>query len=346
MSSLGAAAFPLTDVFNPSVDAAYKCYRIPALVRSRIEPDTLLAFAEGRLFNCGDHGFVDVVSRKSLDGGKTWGAVVRVYGESSRAPSKNVTIGNPAPVVLSNGTLLLPVCRNNLDVLLLQSPDFGATWSAPRPVSTPPSWTWVATGPPGSVQLTAGPAAGRILVPIDYSGAGSGGYVSSALVSDDGGASFRVAAGGVAGGNEAQVAELAWQSTPSSSAALLSMRSATGRARLLARSDSGGESWGAPWPGVGEGECEGSTVALPASRVVLLSSAFSPERANMTLHFSLDAGATFAPLARVYAGPAAYSALAPRADEASVALLFERDGYAAISLATVPLAFEEKFIDS
>jgi len=326
---------PLTDVFDPAVDTAYACYRIPALVRDPRDAGSLLAFAEGRFFDCADHGHVDVVTKASADGGRTWGPVRRVYGESS--PAANVTIGNPAPVALSGGRLLLPLCRNNLAVLLLTSPDFGATWSAPTLVPTPPAWTWVATGPPGSVQLTAGPAAGRVLVPINHGEGGA--YTAGALVSDDLGATFRVGAGGVAGGNECQIAELAWESTAASSAALLSMRNARGAARLLARSDSGGEAWGAPWAGVAEGECEASTVALPRARVVLLSSAFDAARVNMTLHASRDAGATWAPLARVYAGKSAYSALSPAPDEGSVALLFERDGYARISLATLPLAF-------
>ena len=48
----------------------YNCYRIPAIVKA---PDgSLLAFAEGRLENCGDFGNVDILLRRSEDGGKNW----------------------------------------------------------------------------------------------------------------------------------------------------------------------------------------------------------------------------------------------------------------------------------
>src|SRR5690349_13089152 len=49
----------------------YSCFRIPAVVRST--QGTLLAFAEGRIDNCGDTGDIDLVLRRSSDGGKTWG---------------------------------------------------------------------------------------------------------------------------------------------------------------------------------------------------------------------------------------------------------------------------------
>jgi hypothetical protein len=48
------------------------------------------------------------------------------YGESS--PSKNVTIGNPAPVVVG-GSILLPFSRNNIEAGVLKSDDGGDSWS-------------------------------------------------------------------------------------------------------------------------------------------------------------------------------------------------------------------------
>jgi hypothetical protein len=65
------------------------------------------------------------------------------------------------------GVLLLPCCRNNTNVLLLNSTDSGLTWSLPRDLTSQvsqPSWSWYATGPPGGVQL----ASGRLLVPSNH----------------------------------------------------------------------------------------------------------------------------------------------------------------------------------
>ena len=69
----------------------YDTYRIPATVTTRA--GTLLAFAEGRHSGAGDTGNIDVVLRRSYDGGCTWGPtrVVASGGGDTR--------GNPAPVV-------------------------------------------------------------------------------------------------------------------------------------------------------------------------------------------------------------------------------------------------------
>jgi Neuraminidase (sialidase) len=48
----------------------YTAYRIPALT---VAPDgSLLAFAEGRRNSVGDSGEIDIVCRRSGDGGATW----------------------------------------------------------------------------------------------------------------------------------------------------------------------------------------------------------------------------------------------------------------------------------
>ena len=106
-----------------------------------------------------------------------------------------------------------------------------------------------------------------------------------------------------------------------------------GARRLAARSDDGGETFGAPWYTVAENECEASTIALPAHPAgprLVMSSALSPQRNNMTLLVSLDAGLTWTSVQQIYAGSAAYSAVVAVADDA-VALAFERDAYARIS---------------
>lgn len=116
---------------------------------------------------------------------------------------------------------------------------------------------------------------------------------------------------------------------------LLTSRSSVGGQRIAALSADGGDTWGAPRPIINETECEGSTVALPDRAALVTSSAFSAtSRANLTLHASADGGRTWAPVASVYAGSAAYSALCALGGGA-VGVLFERDGYGRISYAAV-----------
>ena len=332
--ALVGAAEPLVDVFVGRADG-YACYRIPASVRNTVNGN-LLAISEARRYNCGDAGYVDLVSKLSTDGGATWGALALIRSESG---ASNVTIGNPSPVLLSNGSIVLPFCRNNLGVGMLRSDDFGSTWSLVHfNLSLPSDFTWVATGPPGGIALSA--PSTRLLVPIDFRSRSTGNaYYSRALLSDDGGASWRLGSGSVSGGDECQVSELTWASPASPfRPLLLSSRSSVGNRRLAALSTDGGDTWGTPWQTIQESECEASTVALPVLQTLVMSSAFATTRINMTLHVSADNGRSWKPYATIYAGPSAYSSLVALGDGASVGLLFERDGYAKISYVPVTVS--------
>src|SRR4051812_2192704 len=59
----------------------YKCFRIPAIVTTT--RGTLLAFAEARKNNCSDAGDIDLVLKRSFDGGKTWSAMQVVWDDST-----------------------------------------------------------------------------------------------------------------------------------------------------------------------------------------------------------------------------------------------------------------------
>lgn len=321
LSMLLAPTTALVDVYTQRA-FGYACYRIPALLRT--PNGTLHLFAEGRKFSCNDHGFVDLVVRSSSDGGSSWGPLLVVRSESSAAA--NVTIGNPAPVALDDNHLLLPFSRDNTAAAVLHSADGGATWALGASLPVDARWRWVATGPPGALRVVAG-ALDRLVVPADHQDAA--GYASHAYLSDDGGASWTVSTS-VPQGNECQAAALPWVSA---STLLLSMRS-VGATRLAALSSDGGATWGPAWPTTRETECEGSVVALPAHRVLVQSSAFAAKRTNLTLHTSRDDGKTWLPVRQVYAGAAAYSSLA-LVGPAQVAVAFERDAYAAISLDVV-----------
>src|SRR5262245_56026055 len=81
------------DVFVAGKDG-YNTYRIPPAVRG---PDgSLLAICEGRKNNRDDHGDIDLVMKRSSDGGKSWGPLQVLYEEGGH---RRITIGNPCPVV-------------------------------------------------------------------------------------------------------------------------------------------------------------------------------------------------------------------------------------------------------
>ena len=81
----------------------YHTYRIPAIVVST--KGTLLAFCEGRMSGVSDNGNIDVVLRRSLDGGRTWTPLQLVWDEGPNV------CGNPSAVVdRTTGTIWLHKC--------------------------------------------------------------------------------------------------------------------------------------------------------------------------------------------------------------------------------------------
>ncbi|NUR84084.1 MAG: exo-alpha-sialidase, partial [Nonomuraea sp.] len=209
----------------------YHTFRIPAVVVT--SAGTVLAFAEGRRGSAGDSGHIDLVLRRSADGGLTWGPLQVVATEPRQG-----TVGNPAPVVLSDGTILLVSVRQGPTateekirrgqvpadagrrVFVQVSADDGVTWPAPREITADvkrPEWRWYATGPGHALRLRDG----RILVPGNHSLPPAGGDTGTegkyngghALLSDDGGRTWRIGyvddnPDGYVNANETTAAEL------------------------------------------------------------------------------------------------------------------------------------------
>src|SRR5687767_10054155 len=69
----------------------YHTYRIPSLLVTT--KGTVVAFAEGRRKGTSDTGDIDLLMKRSDDGGKTWSKQSMVWDEGPN------TCGNPCPVV-------------------------------------------------------------------------------------------------------------------------------------------------------------------------------------------------------------------------------------------------------
>lgn len=82
----------------------YAGFRIPAVVATGT--GDLLAFCEGRVASRDDFGNIDVVLKRSSDGGRTRGPL------QVAAHHGDALAGNPAPVVLDTGRVLLVHVRN------------------------------------------------------------------------------------------------------------------------------------------------------------------------------------------------------------------------------------------
>ena len=329
----------------------YNCYRIPAIVKA---PDgSLLAFAEGRLENCGDFGNVDILLRRSEDGGKNWSKmeVVADFGV--------LQAGNPAPVVdyfdpdYPQGRIFLfyntgdvseqdmRLGKGTREVHYITSIDQGKTWSKPTNITEQVhfnktttqghlDWRTHASTPGHALQFKRGAYQGRIYIPANHSTGepqdGFNEYRAYGFYSDDHGKTWSVSPDiDVPSSNEAIGTEL-----PNGDL-MLNIREQNGKTkqRLVALSSDGGASWKETYfdPSLITPVCQSSILLFEQKNQSLLiySGPNSPDkREKMTLKFSLDGGKSWVKEKEVYAGGAAYSDLV-QVDEEQVGLFYEKE---------------------
>lgn len=342
----------------------YASFRIPAVVTTRTPTTpvatpvttpapTLLAFCEGRVDSAADHGHIDIVLKRSTDGGRTWGPLQAV------ARNGNDLAGNPAPVVLDTGRILLVHVRaaagatedailrgrvkpaDGRRVWVQHSDDAGVTWSAPKEITgqvKKAGWRWYATTPGHAVQL----GTGRVVVPGNHTlpptGTDTGTeakYNSGhCLLSDDRGETWSLGyvdenTDGYVNANETTAAELpdgrVYFNTRNDTRSSRPPAPSPGN-RADAHSADGGRTLVKPFrpqAGLVTPVVQGSLLQLRDPDLLLYSGPADPAaRALMTVRVSADGGTTWRPAYTVDGLPAAYSDLV-RVDGATVGLLYE-----------------------
>lgn len=344
----------------------YACYRIPAIVRAT--NGMVLAFAEGRVAGCGDDGDIDLVLRRSTDGGKTWGPL-QVVSEGN-----GTTHGNPVPIVdQRTGRIVLvsthngaEPCRNGCDrdPYVQTSDDFGATWTAARELTAGklPAWNfWYATGPMHGIQLQHGKHAGRLIVGANhesYDGVGKHLYGTHLLYSDDSGQTWKIGAStsrddGRVIAQEVTVVEL----TDGNIYALARERGTDRGSRAYAISGDGGTTFKSRFknlPSLVMPDVQGAMLRFSArnqgdrrNRILFSSPAHASAREVMTIRSSYDEARSWETWNQgkvFYWGPTAYSDLVRLAgDEAG--LLYEAGAYTPYE--TIRYArFNEAYLDT
>lgn len=352
-SSVSASsASSRVDVFVRG-EGPYYCIKIPYLFST--QKGTLIALAEARYNSCSDFTATDLVMKKSDDSGKTWSQLEIFYGNSSLDKNISNVIGNAAPVqIAKTGRILIPFCRNNLEVFQMHSDDDGQTWHGPFavPSAVNPDWRWIGLGPPGAIQLMSG----RLVAPCYYSfwphwtdGTDTRAFL---LLNDDpNGAPTGWRIGAIAPGfqwtNENQAAELNANHILVGARGELDMR-------IQIESFDGGETLQYPYfNGVPNalGGCEGSTIFHRRFNTLFYSGVGStdPARYNMTLWMApiekyFQNGSTqIAPwrlLKTVDPNRTAYSSLVVLKDNLSVGLLYERSNLTDFIFLPTSISFE------
>ncbi|HBH54631.1 MAG TPA: exo-alpha-sialidase [Planctomycetaceae bacterium] len=316
--------------------AGYAVYRTPALVVS--SQGTVLAFCGGRVNDHKDEGDIDIVLRRSVDGGKTWGPL-QVLANDGLHPCKCV-----CPVVLDSGrvlalyvwnkSILSKEDRTTREVYEIHSDDDGLTWSQPRNITamvSQPDWGWSGTGPCHAIVKQREPHRGRIVVPGRH--AVGKGMVSHILYSDDQGATWHL------GGSldrkrstECTVVEL------STGELMLNSRNQRGdeEHRVVAISQDGGATFGPARIDRALVEPRGCQASLlfygldpqtGRGQVLFSNPADATQRSNGTLRLSVDDGQTWTRSFRYAPRPApyftGYSDIA-RLPNGDIAVLYER----------------------
>ena len=316
----------------------YNTFRIPSIITT--DSGVVLAFAEGRKNSSSDSGDIDLVLKRSTDGGKTWSDLIVIRDDSTNV------CGNPSPVIdRKTGKIFLLSTWNRGDdteseiinmtsvdtrrVYVMNSIDEGLSWSKPIEITDKvkkPNWTWYATGPVHGIQIREGSKKGRMIIPCDHIEANTKKYYSHIIYSDDGGSSWNI--GGTTPQdqvNECSVAEIG------KGKLILNMRNydRTQMNRKISISNDYGESWGDIYDdkALVEPICQASILRYSfkgygRNDLLFINPADKNKRLNMTLRLSNDLGRTWKGEFLLHEGPSAYSDIT-KLRNGNVGCLFE-----------------------
>ena len=301
-------------------------YRIPAIIN--LPNGDLLAFAEGRVNGSDDFGDVNLVMKRSHDGGFTWSPIQTLVDYDT------LQAGNPAPVVDlfdskhpqgvvflfyntgNNHEYDIRLNRGVREVWLIKSYDLGKTWSEPENITPqvhkpnnpafnpsythPEDWRHYANTPGHAFQFQNGPFQGRIYVPANHSKGdpqeGWVDYQAHGFFTDDHGKSFRISESvEIPGSNESIAAEL------SGGRMIMNSRNQKGdiRQRIISYSSDGGISWEKTHfePQLPDPVCQASILNIGEKdgKTILAHSnaADEKERNYLTVKISYDEGKTW-----------------------------------------------------
>lgn len=313
-------------------DFGSKFYRIPAIA---VLPDgTLVAVADKRIDTLSDlPGKIDVVCRRSTDGGRTWGPYITVaehdadggYGDPAIVYDRRT---GHLIVISSHGNGLWDKTPSHTSIS--RSRDGGRTWEKPVDISD----QIFTTDPNGKqpIKLNAAFASsgralqlknGRLMFVLVTRKDGVDPFPCYAIYSDDGGYKWKASkTPGTLDGDESKVVEL-----PDGNL-LMSIRARFNNTRKFSLSKDKGVTWTELTEGydnLHDVRCNGDIISLKykGHDVLLQSLPAGPWRDNITIYASYDNGRTWPHSYQLMHGPAAYSTMVVMPDGKTLAVITE-----------------------
>lgn len=307
----------ISNVFDHTKASKYTFgYRIPGLVVTN--ENTLLAYTEARKTGS-DWAPMDLLMKRSVDGGETWEEIVVVAGLD-----ENLVINNPVMIVGSDNTIHLLYCVEygveSLEggVFYRKSVDDGKTWSEASDVSASfytPEYkrSVVATGPGHGIQLQDG----TLIVPIwmAYQEGNPTSHqpsVVSTIYSKDNGETWQMgevifATNDVPNPNETVITQL------NNGDVMLNIRNTSSqKRRAVSISSTGYDNWSTPVldDTLVDPVCFGSITRYDENTLLFVNANSSNSRTNGTVRASFDEGKTWSVSNVIDAGSYAYSDIA------------------------------------
>lgn len=258
-----AAADQAFTLFEGSASGEFECYRIPSLVTT--PEGSTIAFVEGRrAFEgagyCYDDGSIDIVMKRSRNGGVDWGPQEVVLAGNPWGGEADATRGNPVPIVLQHGEnagrIVLLTTWNQAGTrakripFVMHSDDDGETWSDAMSLEeqlkggdSAPVEGWYGTGPQHGIQMVHGEHAGRLVAAVYYEGG-----MGAIIFSDDDGESWSQGQGIPGPEDVAHFGEIGVEETADGSLIAIGRlrdegETSPSRSRAAARSTDGGETF-------------------------------------------------------------------------------------------------------
>ena len=160
------------DLFEARTNGYWTC-RIPGIAVTR--SDVVLVTTEARPGRGGDYDFNDVLMRRSTDGGKTFGPIVKLVDHTTygKGPVSNFVMIPDR----DSGRIVAVFHHDYARAFTLHSDDDGATWSKPTEITevfhafkSDYPWVVCANGCGHGLQLRNG----RMIVPVWLSNGGQG----------------------------------------------------------------------------------------------------------------------------------------------------------------------------